>query len=250
MALLYRRGMRREAVLGVGIFLAFLVYNAGYYVPFGGYVPGPRFLVVTIPFLALGLPDAFARWPLVTSVLALFSVAAMTVATAAEPLLGTDDTHAWIVRWEHGDFAQSVVTLLGSGHGWLAVAPFLAAVSLAVLAAVPALPRLELTWGAVAALCGFAVLFLAAPDLLHTDRAVGQTTGLLTVLCLAIALVAVVARPGPVRLLAGLPLLALMLPGVASHTKQSLLVVAASLVAVAAFEARRSTWVTARRERA
>ena len=42
---LYRRGWRAEAALIGGLSLAFLVYNAGYDVPFGGDSPGPRFLI-------------------------------------------------------------------------------------------------------------------------------------------------------------------------------------------------------------
>ena len=236
--LLYRRGFRREALLAVGIFLAFLVYNAGYYVPFGGYVPGPRFLIASIPFAALGLPAAFTAWPLLTSVLAGFSIAAMTVATAAEPLLGTDDTHSWIARWEHGDFAQSVVTLLGSGHGWIAIAPFLFGVAIAVAAVVPSLTRLHFDGWSVGALLGFVVIFLAAPDLLHTDRAVGQRTGLVTLIALVVALVGVLRRRDRPRLIAGLPLLALVVPGFAAHTKQSLAAVALSIAIVVAVELR------------
>ena len=34
-----------------GLGLAYLLYNSGYWLPFGGGTPGPRFLVVTLPFL-------------------------------------------------------------------------------------------------------------------------------------------------------------------------------------------------------
>jgi hypothetical protein len=247
--LLARRGLRREAALAAGIFLLFLIYNSGYYVPFGGYVPGPRFLIATIPFLALGLPAALDEWPLVTTVAAAFSAAAMIVATAAEPLLGSDDTHSWIVRWEHGDFAQSVVTLVAGGHGWLAVAPFLAGAVLALAAAGIALPRLRVTPQALAAIAALAVLFLAAPDLLHTDRAVGQTTGLLALCGLVLMLIALAVRREPRRLVAGAPLLLLALPGFASHTKQALAVVLLSLILFAVLELRHRQPVTRRTSR-
>jgi hypothetical protein len=239
LVLLWRRGFAREAVLAAGLFVAFLVYNAGYYVPFGGYVPGPRFLIVALPFLALGLGPALAAWPAVVAVLAAFSVGAMTVATAAEPLLGSDDTHSWIVRWRHGDFAQSVVTLLGGGHRWLGVAPFLVAVAAAVACAVPALPAPRASWRALAALLAWAVVFLASPDLLHTDRVAHQTAGLAALVVILCALGGVLARADGVRLLVGAPLLVLALPGFASHTKQSLALGVAVLGALAAVELRR-----------
>ena len=236
---LRRRGYGREAALASAIFAVFLIYNAGYYVPFGGYVPGPRFLVATIPFLALGLPVALAEWPVVTAALGVFSVAAMTVATAAEPLLKDDDTHAWVARWRNGDFAQSVVTLAGHGHGWLAVTPFLAAVAVAAACIAASVPRARPTLAALVPLAAFAVLFAAAPDLLHTDRAVGQSTGLLAVLALGATLILAVART-PIAIA---PLLVLLLPRFSAHTKEALVVVAASFALVATIELR------ARRER-
>ena len=42
----------------------------GYFLPYGGVSPGPRFLVPAIPFLAVGLGPAFARLPVLTTLLA------------------------------------------------------------------------------------------------------------------------------------------------------------------------------------
>jgi hypothetical protein len=135
------RGFRSEAQLALAVFIAFLVYDAGYYLPFGGYVPGPRFLIATIPFLALGLAVALAEWPLPTIALGAYSIAAMTVATAAQPLIGNNDTYAWLVRWRHGDFVWSVLSLAGAGHGFVAILPFLGGIGLAAAAAARSLPR-------------------------------------------------------------------------------------------------------------
>lgn len=230
-------GLRRlPAAVGAlcaAIFAVFLVYDAGYYLPFGGYTPGPRFLVATIPFLALGLAPAIAAWPVAGLLLGAFSIGAMTVATAAEPLLGSDDTHSWVVRFRHGDFAQSVVSLAHGGHGWLAVAPFLAAVAAAVACVLPSLPRPRPSLRQAAAVAAWIVLFLAAPDLLHTDRAVHQSTGLVALVVLVAAIGAVLAARGR-ALLAGAPLVLLALPGFAAHTKQSLVVALLALVAAVA----------------
>jgi len=58
--------------------LLFLLSTAGYFLPYGGISPGPRFFVPALPFLALGLAPAFARWPRATSALAVASALAMT----------------------------------------------------------------------------------------------------------------------------------------------------------------------------
>jgi hypothetical protein len=102
---------------------------------------------------------------------------------------------------------------------------------------------------ALAAIAALAVLFLAAPDLLHTDRAVGQTTGLLALCGLVLMLIALAVRREPRRLVAGAPLLLLALPGFASHTKQALAVVLLSLILFAVLELRHRQPVTRRTSR-
>lgn len=61
------------AATAVGLLLEF-----GYFLPYGGVSPGPRFLAPALPFLALGLAPAFARARLLTSSLMLASVVAST----------------------------------------------------------------------------------------------------------------------------------------------------------------------------
>ncbi len=60
---LHRAGRRAEAWTIGGVAGTTLLYNAGYYLPYGGDVPGPRFLLVALPFLAVGLAAALRRWP-------------------------------------------------------------------------------------------------------------------------------------------------------------------------------------------
>jgi hypothetical protein len=131
LVLLWRRGFRAEAGLAAGVVVGYIVFNSGYSVGLGGYVPGPRFLISMLPFLALGLAPAAGSWPLATTVLGSLSVAAMTVATAAEPLLKNGDTVEWLRRWWRGSFTE---TILG-GTGWLAITPYLVLVLLATVAA-------------------------------------------------------------------------------------------------------------------
>jgi phage shock protein PspC (stress-responsive transcriptional regulator) len=93
--LMWRQGHRAEALVAAGLPAAFLLVNAGYFLPYGGTSPGPRFLAVSLPFLALGLPFAFRRFPVPTLALAALS-AALTTADAVTWGVRPFDDPAWI----------------------------------------------------------------------------------------------------------------------------------------------------------
>ena len=78
---LLARERRAEAITCLTIVGGFLVLSAGYFLPYGGVSPGPRFFIPALPFLAVGLGPAFARWPVVSSLLAIPSVIASTALT-------------------------------------------------------------------------------------------------------------------------------------------------------------------------
>lgn len=77
--LLWRRGLRAEAVVAALVTVAFVFVDAGYFLPYGGGSPGPRFFAPALPFLLLGLPAALERFRLPTLALGLVSVVTMTV---------------------------------------------------------------------------------------------------------------------------------------------------------------------------
>ena len=236
-----RRGdARREATLSLAVCLAFLVYNSAYFLPFGGWGPGPRFLVPVLPFLALGIAAALRAAPLTTAALAAPSVVAMVGATLAEPIAEPGrGAGLWLERWRASDFTETVVTEAGGGSGFAAVAPVLAAILGALVLAAWTMPRPQLRRrdGALAlvALFLWMVVATAGPELLELDRAVGQWTGLAAVvglLCVAIAAWLALRRFGP-RAAAGAALLGVLaVPNVASHSKWALLVVVASAAIV------------------
>jgi hypothetical protein len=74
---------RREAIVCGAAFGLLVLANTGYFLPYGGTDVGPRFLVSSLPFIALGLGPAFARWFRLTSVLAAFSIVSMALLTIA-----------------------------------------------------------------------------------------------------------------------------------------------------------------------
>jgi len=120
---LYRRGLRAEALVAGGLGLAFWLYNAAYQLPFGGDVPGPRFLVPALPFLALGLADAYRRLPVITLALAAVSAGTVVVATITQPMLDGQGVDRWTELALSGDFTDSVLTLARLGNGPVAIAP-------------------------------------------------------------------------------------------------------------------------------
>jgi len=237
-----RRGAaRREANLALAVCGAFLLYNSAYFLPFGGWVPGPRFLVPALPFVALGIAAALRAMPLTTLALAAPSVVAMVGATLAEPIAEPGrGAGLWLERWRESDFTETVVTRAGGGNGWAAVVPVLLAIAVAAVLAASTLPWIGFQErDAVLALVAvFLWIALAAsgPKLLELDRAVGQSTGLAAVVGLLLAAVAswlALLRYG-IRAAAGAAVLGfLAVPGVASHSKWALLVVVGSAVIVA-----------------
>ncbi len=123
--LLHRRGMKAEARTIAAIALAFLIYDAGYWLPFGGGTPGPRFLIPILPFLGIALVEAWRRFPATTLVLTVCGAVTMTVATVTYPLIGTGSMWQWWDRVEGAVFQHTLPTVFGAGDGWLALLPVL-----------------------------------------------------------------------------------------------------------------------------
>jgi hypothetical protein len=83
--MLAERRRRGEAVLFGAIFLLFLLMNLSFNGWHGGSSFGPRYLIPALPFLALPMALAFARFRLLSLALASVSVATMGVVTAVDP---------------------------------------------------------------------------------------------------------------------------------------------------------------------
>lgn len=174
--LLYRR-RRHEALLFAFIAVAYLVYNSGYRLLFGGYSPGPRFLIAALPFLALGLAASFRRFPALTAVLAACSGLTMITVTATNPELAWD--RDWLNRIADGSFG---------GFGILPLIPFFLLVGASVFLVcrmyLPSSPTRDEMRAAATLVVGWALLAVAAPRLLD-----GGSLAALGVLALAAAVV-------------------------------------------------------------
>jgi len=192
--LLWRRGWRAEsAFVGTVVGVAVL-WNSGLEFGLGnllgGDVPGPRYLVQILPFLALPLASAVRLLPRTTAVLAAVSATMMVLATLTEPLLGTDATRIWFERAAAGDFTSTVLTLAGLGHGWTAIWPALVALAaLAVVAAagIPWRSGADTWWQALAAAVVWALLATLLPDLVRASGGSVLTKAALAVAACALA---------------------------------------------------------------
>jgi hypothetical protein len=187
LVLVYLRGRRAEAALAGGVAIVYLLLNAGYEDPFGGDSPGPRFLVATLPFLAIGLPAAYRRFPLTTFALALCSAVNMTTLTLTDPVLAGDD--GWFHRFASGAIVETTTGLAGIPH----VAVPLFFVALAAAATLAALASARPAWSmrelvrALLAVGAWIVAVLRLPDVLRHDgswSAIGGVTVLFAVVLL------------------------------------------------------------------
>jgi hypothetical protein len=179
--LLYRRGHRAEALVITGVVAAYLLYNSGYYLPFGGGTPGPRFLATMLPFLAVPLALAWRRFPAQTLALAAISVVIFVLATITHPLIGYEtETAVWTRYATKGLFQPSILTAFGAGRGWIAPVPFLLLAVAGVVLAVRATPRSALSrtsLGIGAGIAGaWALVAIVAPTWLGIDHRALENT--------------------------------------------------------------------------
>ncbi len=158
-----RRPAEGNVIAAVGV--VFFLYNAGYWLPFGGGSPGPRFLIPALPFLALGFASAYRRAPALTLGLAIPSATFMLAGALTFPLIGDNGTGAWVNQLASGTLEHTVLTVVGVHNGWLAVAPVLAAVGTAIAFAARATPPMRLgdIRPALAAVLGWAIVSIVGP---------------------------------------------------------------------------------------
>jgi len=177
-----RRGPHRaEANVIIAVAVAYLLYNAGYWLPFGGGTPGPRFLIPMLPFLGLGLAVAWRRWPAQTLGLAIPSALFMLSAALTHPLIGEEATATWAERLWRGELEHTLLTAFGVRDAWLAVAPVLVATAAAVAFAAASAPHMRVgevrgALGLVAAWSAVAVLGPAIAGDPETPLSGGEAT--------------------------------------------------------------------------
>ncbi len=239
--MVWRAGRRAEALVCGGVPLLFLLYNAAYYLPYGGQSPGPRFLVPALPFLVVPLAFVLRARPVVVAGVGLVSVGVMALATIGGPLTGVEyGIGTWLDRIREGDLAATVATRLDVGDAGVAAVPFVALLAASLVAALARLPlrrRLRADGPLLAVLLGgWLVLALAGPDLVPADEGHGTLAGavaaaaLLGLLAVAFALT---PRWGAIALLPLAPVVVLVAPAFDARPRVALLVVTVSVVVAA-----------------
>ncbi len=127
-----KNGSRAEANTIIAIVALFFIYDTGYWLPFGGGTPGPRFLIPTLPFIALGFAEAWRRIPATTLVLSACGFVVMTTALVTYPLVGAGNLYQWQERALDNTFQHTILSALGLGDGWLTIIPLLAIFAAAI----------------------------------------------------------------------------------------------------------------------
>jgi hypothetical protein len=106
------RAVRAEVVACAAICVAFLVYNSGAINAFGGWTPGPRYLLPALPFAAVLVALAPARLRSLTATLIAVSVATMFLATITMPnapeAYENPLVQLWIPRAVGGELADTL----------------------------------------------------------------------------------------------------------------------------------------------
>jgi hypothetical protein len=206
LVLLHRRGLRAEAYVTGAMFLLYLTYNSGYWLPFGGGSPGPRFLIPVLPFLAVPLALAWRRWPATSLALAAVSTVLMATATATLPLIGNDDVGYWAHIVELETFEHTIASVAGLDNGWLALSPFLLALLGAGLLAARATGPVE--WrsrerlAAVGVVVLWAVLAVAVPEIRGRDLGIESHSVIPLIVAAAVAGLLALAVSTPLSRLA------------------------------------------------
>jgi hypothetical protein len=112
---------RDDAIVGLTVFGLFFLLQAGWPNPWGGEMPGPRYMIPALPFLALGVAEMHRRWAKGTIVLMAVSVFSMAWPLMARHLVADGD---WLILGQLTDVRivgvmPTVFTMAIGGLGWV-----------------------------------------------------------------------------------------------------------------------------------
>jgi hypothetical protein len=120
-----RRGLRWEIGVCTAMVVVYILVNGGYYLPFGGATPGPRFLMPMLPFAAVLVALAPRRARYLAAVLIVPSIALTGLATVTMPnaFEGVPNplTDLWIPMFRGRFLAETTAWVRWGLHGGLPV---------------------------------------------------------------------------------------------------------------------------------
>ena len=157
----------------------------------------------------------------------------MVVSTVTGGSWGGDAVWPWFVAIGHGDLTQTLLTLAGLGHGWLALTPFVAALGCTLVALAKATPRPPVRMRdaeiAFAAFAAWLLLSGVGPVLLARYTYSTDVSMILLLVAAGIVIWRTVGH-GRSALLAAVPLLALLAPSLAESANAVSLAAGSALV--------------------
>ncbi|MGH9084969.1 MAG: hypothetical protein ACRDYW_05915 [Acidimicrobiales bacterium] len=115
------RGARDEAIVGLVVFGGFFLLQAGWPNPWGGEMPGPRYLIPALPFLALGIARAWTGAPRLVAALLAVSAFSMSWPLLARHLVPDG---GWLIESQLTDvnivgFMPTLFTMSLGALGWV-----------------------------------------------------------------------------------------------------------------------------------
>lgn len=188
-----RRGLRAEVTVIGLVAASFFVFNAGYFMPFGGFSPGPRFLIPMLPFVAVPLAAAYRVVPLATLTLGVVSTVLLVTATATLPLLSSGDIGVWAGRVRVGAFDDMLGTMFLDGlPRALLPLPFVVPILAAIVLTAVATPSVVVNRRDVLTAVGaLALWLLVASTALWVDSATSEEAAVLVGVTAGVAAAAV-----------------------------------------------------------
>jgi hypothetical protein len=115
------RVLRAEVIVCAVICGAFLAYNSGAINPFGGWTPGPRYLLPALPFAAVLVALVPGRIRPVVALLIAISILILLPATVTMPnapeLYRDPLVELWLPRLRDGHLADTIAWLRWGLHG-------------------------------------------------------------------------------------------------------------------------------------
>lgn len=158
--------LRLEVLVCGAVVVAFLLFNAGYYLPFGGWTPGPQFLLPALPFAAVLValaPRVFRPLVLMLTLVAaaIFFIATVTMPNAPE-MYQDPLTQLWLPRLLSGDIADTTAWQRWGLYGIQPVAILITTVGLAAIALITTLRSSAAADRISGALAGVLAVLIAA----------------------------------------------------------------------------------------